>query len=212
MGRLLIHNIGLLATPEGEGPKAGLDQGKIRVRKDAWILIDDETIVEIGEGDRWISIAEALPEGDTVLLNAGGRLVTPGLVDAHTHLVFGGFRQNELGLKLHGATYLDILAAGGGILSTVRSTRAASFEELYDKAKDALDEMLTLGITSVEAKSGYGLDRETELKQLEVIRKLKEDHDMDIRSTFLGARESRTHKGGAVKVTIPCNGGFVIVQ
>jgi imidazolonepropionase len=121
------------------------------------------------------------------LSDAGGKLVTPGLVDAHTHLIFGGWRQNELGLKLHGATYLDILAGGGGILSTVRASREATEESLYQKAKEALDEMLTLGITSMEAKSGYGLDRETELKQLRVIRRLGREHCMDVRSTFLGA-------------------------
>ena len=185
MNRLLIHNIGLLATPEGTAAKAGEEQGKIRALKDAWVLCEDGLVKEIGEGDGWKPIMES--SADLNVLDVGGSLVTPGLIDAHTHLVFGGFRQNELGLKLHGATYLDILAAGGGILSTVKATRAATEEELYDKALDALNEMLTLGVTSAEAKSGYGLDRETELKQLRVIRQLGEDHPMDIRSTFLGA-------------------------
>ena len=164
MNRLLIHNIGLLATPEGTAAKAGEEQGKIRALKDAWVLCEDGLVKEIGEGDGWKPIMES--SADLNVLDVGGSLVTPGLIDAHTHLVFGGFRQNELGLKLHGATYLDILAAGGGILSTVKATRAATEEELYDKALDALNEMLTLGVTSAEAKSGYGLDRETELKQL----------------------------------------------
>ena len=185
MNRLLIHNIGLLATPEGTAAKAGEEQGKIRALKDAWVLCEDGLVKEIGEGDGWKPIMES--SADLNVLDVDGSLVTPGLIDAHTHLVFGGFRQNELGLKLHGATYLDILAAGGGILSTVKATRAATEEELYDKALDALNEMLTLGVTSAEAKSGYGLDRETELKQLRVIRQLGEDHPMDIRSTFLGA-------------------------
>ena len=178
MERLLIQNIGLLATPEGNSARRGEEQGKIRFLKNAWVLCEEEKIAAVGEGEA--------PKADRVL-DAQGKLVTPGLVDAHTHLIFGGWRQNELGLKLHGATYLDILAGGGGILSTVRATREATEESLYQKAKEALDEMLTLGITSMEAKSGYGLDRETELKQLRVIRRLGREHCMDVRSTFLGA-------------------------
>ena len=183
MNRLLIHNIGLLATPTGSAAKAGPAQGQILLQNNAWILAEDGLIKQTGTGDSW----QQIPQEDLSLIDAGGKLVTPGLVDAHTHLIFGGWRQNELGLKLHGATYLDILAGGGGILSTVRATREATEESLYQKAKEALDEMLTLGITSMEAKSGYGLDRETELKQLRVIRRLGREHCMDVRSTFLGA-------------------------
>ena len=179
MQQLLVKHIGMLATPEGKAARRGKAQGEIRVLKDAWVLIRDGVIAEIGTGDRDVPGAE--------VIDAGGALVTPGLVDAHTHLVFGGWRQNELGLKLHGATYLDILAMGGGILSTVNATRAATEEELYDKAREALDEMLSLGVTTVEAKSGYGLDLENELKQLRVIRRLAEEHPMDVAATFLGA-------------------------
>lgn len=178
MNKLLIKNIGVLATPIGASARFGSDQGLIQVRKDTWILIEGETIVSVGQGD---------PPEDLPVLDAEGALVTPGLVDAHTHLVFGGWRQNELGLKLHGASYLDILASGGGILSTVRATRKASFDELYKKAESALNEMLSLGVTTVEAKSGYGLDLDTEIRQLEVVQKLNEAHPMDLASTFLGA-------------------------
>ena len=179
MQQLLVKHIGMLATPEGKAARQGKAQGEIRILKDAWVLIRDGIIAEIGTGDRDVPDAE--------VIDAGGALVTPGLVDAHTHLVFGGWRQNELGLKLHGATYLDILAMGGGILSTVNATRAATEEALYDKAREALDEMLSLGVTTVEAKSGYGLDLENELKQLRVIRRLAEEHPMDVAATFLGA-------------------------
>lgn len=179
MQQLLVKHIGMLATPEGKAARQGKAQGEIRILKDAWVLIRDGIIAEIGTGDRDVPDAE--------VIDAGGALVTPGLVDAHTHLVFGGWRQNELGLKLHGATYLDILAMGGGILSTVNATRAATEEALYDKAREALDEMLSLGVTTVEAKSGYGLDLENELKQLRVIRRLSEEHPMDVAATFLGA-------------------------
>ena len=149
MNDLLVVNIGLLATPVGSAARGGKAQGEIRLLRDAWLRIEDGVIVDLGTGT---------PEGEGCpVLDAGGRLVTPGLVDAHTHLVFGGWRQNELALKLHGVPYLDILAQGGGILSTVTATRAATEEELADKAAAALDEMLRFGTTTCEAKSGYGL-------------------------------------------------------
>ena len=179
MKRLLIEDIGLLATPLGSAAQKGPAQGNIQFLKDAWLLIEDGLVASLGTGDA--------PKCDAVRINAGGKLVTPGLVDAHTHLIFGGWRQNELGMKLHGVSYLEILAQGGGILSTVKATREATEEELYKKAWEALDEMLGLGVTTVEAKSGYGLDLETELKQLRVIRRLNEEHAVDLAATFLGA-------------------------
>lgn len=178
MKRLLISNIGLLATPEGKAARRGAEQGSVRFIKNAWVLCEDGRIAAVGTGEA--------PKAARVL-DAQGKLVTPGLVDAHTHLIFGGWRQNELGLKLHGVSYLEILARGGGILSTVRATRAATEQELYDKARAALDEMLRFGVTTAEAKSGYGLDRETELRQLRVIRRLNEEHPVDLAATFLGA-------------------------
>ena len=179
MDQYLIVNIGMLATPLGTSARRGGEQGQIHILKDAWILVDGDRIARVGSGKPPLHPASRI--------NAGGCLVTPGLVDAHTHLVFGGWRQNELGLKLHGVSYLEILAGGGGILSTVKATREANEDELYEKARDALDEMMDLGVTTVEAKSGYGLDLETELKQLRVIRRLNETHPVDLAATFLGA-------------------------
>ena len=180
MNKLLIHNIGLLASPTGDSARRGEAQGQLRMLRDAWVLAEDGVITRLGTGE---------PDhcGDAAVLDAGGRLVTPGLVDAHTHLIFGGWRQNELGLKLHGVTYLEILARGGGILSTVTATRAATEQELYNKAAAALDEMLSMGVTTAEAKSGYGLRTGDELKQLRVIRSLAENHPMDVAATFMGA-------------------------
>ncbi len=196
MKQLLVKNIGMLATPEGKDARRGADQGQIRLLPDAYVLMTDGLITEVGTGDKTVPGAE--------VLDAGGALVTPGMVDAHTHLIFGGWRQNELGLKLHGASYLDILSMGGGILSTVNATRAATENELYDKAKEALDEMLSLGITTVEAKSGYGLDMDTELKQLQVIRRLNEEHPMDLVPTFLGAhavpKEYKEDRAGYIRL------------
>ena len=140
MNRILVTNIGLLATPEGRHARGGAAQGRIRFLKDAWVLCENGRIAAVGTGEPPIEEARRI--------DAAGCLVTPGLVDAHTHLIFGGWRQNELALKLRGVSYLEILAAGGGILSTVKATREATEDELFDKACDALDEMLELGVTT----------------------------------------------------------------
>lgn len=178
----LIYNIGTLQTPLGSFPHAGAAQGENRKYHNAAVLCEGGVIKAVYENG-------ALPEvgADTQTIDAQGRLVTPGLIDAHTHLVFGGWRQNEIPLKLKGAGYLDILRAGGGILSTVRATREASEEELFEKSRAFLDEMLAQGVTTAELKSGYGLDMETELKQLRVIKRLNEAHPMDAVATYLGA-------------------------
>ena len=180
MSKLLLTNIGMLATPLGSAARKGPEQGQIQVLKDAWVLIRDERVAQVGSGP-----APAVPGAQVV--DAGGNLVTPGLVDAHTHLVFGGWRQNELGMKLHGKTYLEIQNAGGGIQSTTNATRKATEEELTAKAAKALDEMMSFGVTTCEAKSGYGLALEHELKQLRAIRRLQEEHPMDVVATFMGA-------------------------
>ena len=180
MNKLLLTNIGMLATPQGTAAKAGAEQGNIQILKDAWVLVEDGVIAQVGTG--------AAPEvADAKVVDAEGKLVTPGLVDAHTHLIFGGWRQNELGMKLHGKTYLEIQNAGGGIQSSTNATRGATEEELTQKAAKALDEMMSLGTTTVEAKSGYGLATEHELKALQVIKNLNERHAMDIVPTFMGA-------------------------
>ena len=180
MEKVLVSNIGMLATPKGNAARCGEEQGKIEILKNAWVLIEDGVIAAVGTGS---------PEGadGAEVIDAEGKLVTPGLVDAHTHLIFGGWRQNELGLKLHGATYLEIQNAGGGIQSTTNATRSASKEELRAKAEKALDEMMGFGTTTVEAKSGYGLATEHELKALQVIRELDDRHPMDLVATFMGA-------------------------
>lgn len=177
---LVITNIGTLMTPEGRAAHGGSAQGQVRVLHDAWVTIEDDTIVGIGTG------MPEIPKNARVL-DAQGKLVTPGLVDAHTHLIFGGWRQHEMALKLQGVPYLDILAQGGGILSTVNATHASDEQALADKASAALDEMLSFGTTTCEAKSGYGLSVEEELKQLRAIRLLNENHPIDLAATFMGA-------------------------
>ena len=179
---LLIKNIGTLQTPVGSFKHGGDKQGENVKLHDAAILVEDGLI-------KAITADGILPEGweGAEVMDAGGALVTPGLIDCHTHMVFGGYRQGEIPLKLRGASYLDILRAGGGILDTVGKTRAASEDELYEKTKAFLDEMLRFGVTTAESKSGYGLDLENELKQLRVNKRLQENHKMDLVSTFLGA-------------------------
>lgn len=179
--RLLIKNIGCLQTPTGSYSHKGSKQGQNVKLIDAAIAVENGIIKEITQGGK-------IPAGDfDQVIDAEGKLVTPGLVDGHTHLVFGGYRQNEIPMKLAGAGYLDILRAGGGILDTVRKTREATFEELYDKSAAFLDEMMSFGITTCEAKSGYGLDMENEIKMLEVIKALRENHPADVVPTFMGA-------------------------
>lgn len=176
---LLIHHIGMLATAKGSHAKAGDEQGDITVLENAWVAVKDGIITALGSGTPSVDAKQSL--------DAKGQLLTAGLVDAHTHLVFGGWRADELALKLHGVPYLDILAQGGGILSTVRSTRAATEQELYDKTAAVLDDMLALGTTTCEAKSGYGLNLETECKQLRVVQRLNESQPVELVSTFMAA-------------------------
>ena len=149
----------------------------------------------VQNGDLWISHGKIVAIGAddgrahdaATVIDCSGKVVMPGFVDSHTHLVFAGSRENELGMKLKGHSYMEIQAAGGGIFSTVRKTREASNEELIAQAMKRLDAMLLNGTTTIEAKSGYGLDAETELRMLEVAKSLNEQHPIDIVSTFMGA-------------------------
>ncbi len=140
----------------------------------------------------WIGKTEELP-GDFVLaskrreIDATGKVVMPGLIDSHTHLIFAGSRENEFEQRIQGLSYLEIAGRGGGILSTVEATRKASFDELLSLGKKRLDRILSKGVTTIEAKSGYGLSLEDELKILRVIKTLQEIHPVDIIPTFLGA-------------------------
>jgi imidazolonepropionase len=143
---------------------------------DGYILVSGDKITGVAAGE---VPAEYFRDG-VRLINACGKTVTPGLIDSHTHLIYAGSREKELPMKLNGASYLDILKAGGGILSTVESTRKVSKEDLKAKAAKSLDRMLIHGTTTIEAKSGYGLDSDTEIKCLEALRELDEEHEIDI--------------------------------
>jgi imidazolonepropionase len=174
----VLGNIGQLATCRAEG-----GQGEIHPISDAAIAWDDQGVI------RWVGPEKALPVeyARAERLDAGGRLVIPGLIDCHTHLAFAGWRAGEFVQRIQGQSYLDIAKAGGGIASTVRETRAASEEQLAERAAGVLDEMLSLGVTTVECKSGYGLSEESELKLLRVYRRLAKKHPVRLVPTFLGA-------------------------
>ncbi len=165
-------------------------------------LIPDAAIRIEGQTIAWAGPRSAAPAGNAI--DCGGRLVTPGLIDCHTHLVYGGNRANEFEMRLNGASYAEIAKSGGGINATVRATRSATEEDLGKSALKRLDSLLAEGITTIEIKSGYGLDVETELKMLRVARALTASRLVDVVTSFLGAHtfppEYRDDHGAYVKL------------
>lgn len=158
---------------------------KLEVIEQGWVACAGDQIVAVGTADsvqNQVEITEA-----TEVIDATDQVVAPGLIDPHTHLIFGGSREDEFYLRAQGADYMKIMEAGGGIASSVRSTRATSLEELVAAGKQRLNWMLEMGVTTVECKSGYGLDLETELRQLEAVRVLQGQQPVELVSTFLGA-------------------------
>lgn len=181
--RILVH-FNQVFNPIDKGRALKGDElNTADILEDGFIAIKDGKILAIGSGEP----DNDLKGPDTLIEDYTGKIATPGLIDCHTHLVYGGSREHEYAKKLNGATYLEILAEGGGILSTVRATQEASYDELYDKSERLLNYMLDYGVTTVEAKSGYGLEWETELKQLNVVKELNQKHTIDLVSTFMGA-------------------------
>jgi imidazolonepropionase len=156
-----------------------------RVIEDGAVAVADGAVVAVGPTDE--VTREYPPENASENVDAGGRAVVPGFVDSHTHGSFAGDRSDEFAAKLRGKTYEEIMAEGGGILRTVRAVRAASDERLLDNLLGHLDVMLAHGTTTVEVKSGYGLDRETELRLLEVVDRADREHPVDVVPTFMGA-------------------------
>jgi len=169
-------------------------------------IIQNAALVINGDSIGWAGPMTDLPsefqQGDST--DCSGQLLIPGLIDCHTHLCFGGWRGDEFEMRLAGASYQEIAATGGGIASTVAATRAGSLEELEKKAAQALENMLALGVTTVECKSGYGLDEANEIKQLEVYRSLNASQSVDLVPTFLGAHivpsEYRQDRSGYIKL------------
>jgi imidazolonepropionase len=184
---LLIHNLAEVATPEGSVPRRGADQGRIRRLPGAEVVCRGGRIAFVGSGEERRRQFGELPEAER-LDGRGGTLI-PGFVDPHTHLPWAGSREDEFAARLAGKTYQEIAAAGGGILATVAATRRAGEEELAGNVLRRMDQMLAWGTTTAEAKSGYGLNQEDELKQLRAIRHASERHPVDLVPTLLAAHE-----------------------
>ena len=183
----LIRNADLVATCAGPGPRVGSAQNNISPLANATIAGRDGRIVFVGpaaEAER-----EVTPTATAQVIDAGGCTVVPGFVDPHTHLIFGGDRREELRQRLGGASYAEIAAGGGGIVKTVAATRAASQQELIEGGRARLAEMLAFGTTTAEAKSGYGLDLDTELRMLRAIRALAAAQPIELTATFMAAHE-----------------------
>jgi imidazolonepropionase len=186
---VIVEGAAELLTLSGNGtrPRLGEEMRDLGILRRGAVAIRRGKIVWIGPtADLLTSVR---PLAFCKVIDANGKTVMPGLVDPHTHLVFAGARDNEFAMRIQGKTYQEIAAAGGGINATVAATRAASKADLKAGARRALDTMLMLGTTTVEAKSGYGLDLVNEIKMLEVIRELDEDGPSTLVSTFMGAHE-----------------------
>jgi imidazolonepropionase len=183
----VIEHASAIATCAGPAPRGGPSQADIGLLQGAAIAASEGRIVFVGSPAALRESVE-VPASAT-RIDATGCAIVPGFVDPHTHIVYAGDRRNELQRRLAGATYAQIAAEGGGILSTVAATRTASAEDLFASARRRLDEMLACGTTTCETKSGYGLTTESELKQLRVIRALDAVHPIDVKATFLGAHE-----------------------
>jgi imidazolonepropionase len=182
---LVLSGIAELATPQGQNACTGAALGRLRVIEDAAVACAGDRIAFVGTAEE---LASRVNQGPACrVVDARGGTVLPGFVDAHTHLPFAGWRESEFDERLRGATYSEIAARGGGILSTVRKTRQVDRAGLAALVRERLDAMLRLGTTTVEAKSGYGLSLEEELKQLEALRDAASDHPVQMVPTFLGA-------------------------
>lgn len=186
---LIIEGAAELLTLRGISgrPRRGEEMRDLGIIRQGALAARRGKIVWVGPTSELLNTVR--PMAFSKLIDAYGKTVMPGFVDPHTHLVFAGSRENEFAMRIQGNTYQEIAAAGGGINATVAATRKASKQELKFLAKKSLNRMLSLGTTTVEAKSGYGLDLETELKMLEVIRELNEAGPTTVIPTFMGAHE-----------------------
>ena len=181
---LIIKKANQLVTLRGgsEKPLTKENMRQLGIIENGAVAVKNGKIIDVGKTEKINSKYKS-----ENVINAYGKLVAPGFVDAHTHLVFAGSREDEFEMKLEGISYMEILQKGGGILRTVAETRKASLEQLIELGKERLDTMLIHGTTSVEAKSGYGLSTRDEIKCLEAIEKLNKQHPIDVIPTFLGA-------------------------
>lgn len=182
MSKLIIKNASELVTCRGNGPKHGKSMSDIGTIQGGCVVIEDGIIADVGTTD----ILEKYDVEEYKVIDASNKAVLPGFIDSHTHLIFGGYRADEFSWRLRGDTYMSIMERGGGITSSVRATRKTSLDEFIEIGKKRLDKFMAMGVTTVEGKSGYGLDRDTELKQLQAMNALNKTHPLDVVPTFLG--------------------------
>jgi len=192
-GNILIKNSSQLVTCSGFKARQGKDMSDLKIINNGAVVIEKGIIKAVGKTD---DILAGFDESKFAVIDAGGKAVLPGFVDSHTHFVFGGYRAEEFSWRLRGDSYMEIMERGGGIINTVLATQEAKKNELIEAGRKRLDSMLSFGVTTVEGKSGYGLDYGTELKQLEVMSDLDNTHPVDIVRTFLGAHAvTKDYKG-----------------
>ncbi|WP_419960838.1 imidazolonepropionase [Psychrobacillus sp. BM2] len=183
-----IRHISQLVTlaSEQKGARTKEAMSELSIIENGSIWMENEVIQAVGTTEE-LQRKYANRLDDAEIIDAFGKLVTPGLIDPHTHVAYGGSRELEFEMRLEGATYMDIMNAGGGIHATCRMTREATEDEIFVPTEKRLDSFLAHGVTTIEGKSGYGLNMETELKQLRVMQRLQEKHPVDIVPTFMGA-------------------------
>ena len=183
---IIVHANELVSMDTVYGvPRVGQGMEDLAIIPDGAVAISGDSIIFVGTTKELT--ANFPPNEETMIIDASNCLVTPGFIDPHTHIIFDGFRENELEMKLAGKSYLDILESGGGILKTVKATREAPLARLVKNGRSILNRMMNYGTTTIETKSGYGLDVENEIKSLLAIKELNLEHPIDIISTFLGA-------------------------
>jgi imidazolonepropionase len=184
---LLLKNIGQLITMQGPVPRRGRQMSELGLIEDGAVAVSGDEINAVGRSDDIVGKID--PAENCVVLSCEKKVVTPGLIDPHTHPVFAQTRETEFEMRLAGKSYMEIARAGGGIRSSVRHLREAAPSDLYARAKKTTDRLLAHGVTTIEAKSGYGLSTEAEIKSLEIIKRLNEMEPLDLYPTFLGAHE-----------------------
>jgi len=182
MTKRYIRNAAELVTCRGAAPKKGAEMADIGLIKNGGVLIHDDVIFAVGTTEE----LDKLIDDSYEIVDATGKTVMPGFVDSHTHFIFGGYRAEEFGWRLKGDTYMSIMQRGGGINATVVPTKEATLEELVEVGRERLNRMLEFGVTTVEGKSGYGMDCDTEIKQLRAMKELDRTHPVDVVTTFLG--------------------------
>lgn len=182
--KILIRNAAQVVTCHGNRAKCGAEMSDLGIIEDGAVAMSGGIITHVGPTEE---VLRAINPKDYLEIKAEGQAVLPGFVDSHTHFIFGGYREEEFSWRLRGDSYMSIMERGGGIVNTMKATRESDFDALWDLGEERLESFFAMGVTTVEGKSGYGLDLETELIQLRVMADLNDTHPIDIVSTYLGA-------------------------